>query len=479
MSTPVHGETDHRGRLLSRLRPSGTAWMAGGAAALAIGIGGVCGIAPPWVVPLAVLALAGGVWLVLRPQDFWILTLAALGLSVELPVGGGTNLAVLTEVLLVLVVGVYAFRLLALGRLHWPRTPLLWPVTVYAGAIALTFLTTQFPGTTFKSGSRDLAYVVMGFFLAPLVLTSRGRLRALLRLGLLLNALLLIYGLFTQFRGGLATYKPIAEPFFRDHGIYAAFLSLPTAFLMAFWLERHPRRWMPLYRVLLLMAGVSLLLSFVRGAWMGMLALLMFLAWRYQRWWNFRTLLMVTVLTLIAVTLVFGLQIEDILRERLTSAGDMDSTVNLDRLDRWASAWGIIKDHPLFGVGWGGYPDAYYAYSRFPIAYQASLHMGSHNLYLEILSDAGLPGIAAFFWVVAVFFREAFRTMARARTPLLKGAATGAAGAMITFLTHGLVNNLGPSDKMGLGFFGLLGLMVVLSRLVIAPEETGEQRSQP
>lgn len=450
-------------RLPDRHLPEG--WLIGAGVLVALGVAAAVMVSPIAAAAL-VFAVVGGAWMLFRPQDFWMLTVAALGLSVEVPVGGGTNVVIPTEVLLFPVVGVYAIHLLVLRRLTFVRTPLWLPFIAYTALIALTFVTTDYPGTTYKTAARDLAYAVMGFGVTMLVMTNLKRLKVWLLLALACNTILVLYGMATQFQGGLAIYKPIAEPFYRDHGIYAAFVCFFYAFLIAFWFERWPRVNMNLYRGLLVLVSASLLLSFVRGAWMACFALICYFAWVYRERFGLKTVLIVSFAIVFAIVLVFSLGIVDMLTDRIFSASDVDTTANLDRLDRWLTAWLIIQDHPLTGVGWGAYPDAYPDYSRFPHAFQAGHHMGSHNLYLEILSDGGILALLAFLWLMWVFFYEGHRLYVSTRTPLLRATILGSMGAMLTILVHGFVNNLGPSDKIGLGFYTLLGLMACLRRFV-------------
>lgn len=69
----------------------------------------------------------------------------------------------------------------------------------------------------------------------------------------------------------------------------------------------------------------------------------------------------------------------------------------LDRLIIWARALSIFSEHPVLGVGFGGFHDMVYMQGgialNVPLGY-GSLH--SHNTYLEILTGTGLVGFVAF-----------------------------------------------------------------------------------
>lgn len=69
----------------------------------------------------------------------------------------------------------------------------------------------------------------------------------------------------------------------------------------------------------------------------------------------------------------------------------------LDRLIIWARALSVFSEHPLLGVGFGGFHDIVYMQGgialNVPLGY-GSLHC--HNTYLEILTGTGLVGFIAF-----------------------------------------------------------------------------------
>ncbi len=55
----------------------------------------------------------------------------------------------------------------------------------------------------------------------------------------------------------------------------------------------------------------------------------------------------------------------------------------------------MFQDHPIVGVGLGNYPFRYDSYSR-EVGLDPRIRRKPHNLYLEILSETGLIGMAAF-----------------------------------------------------------------------------------
>ncbi len=62
------------------------------------------------------------------------------------------------------------------------------------------------------------------------------------------------------------------------------------------------------------------------------------------------------------------------------------------RVQQWTDTWALLRDHPLAGVGLGGYGAAYEAYRTVP-AFAVFAH--AHSDLLEFLSETGLAGLIA------------------------------------------------------------------------------------
>jgi O-antigen ligase len=73
----------------------------------------------------------------------------------------------------------------------------------------------------------------------------------------------------------------------------------------------------------------------------------------------------------------------------------------------WRRTFSIIRDHPLLGVGVGGFAPAYAA--RIPpdaTGSEAARAKDTHNQYLHVQVEAGLPGTLAFLAMIALMVRQ-------------------------------------------------------------------------
>jgi len=73
------------------------------------------------------------------------------------------------------------------------------------------------------------------------------------------------------------------------------------------------------------------------------------------------------------------------------------------RLGYWRGAWGIIAHHPLLGVGFDNFGNYYTRYKP----REARETLRAHNDYLQLWSELGIGGLAAFLCLWAAFFRRA------------------------------------------------------------------------
>jgi hypothetical protein len=133
------------------------------------------------------------------------------------------------------------------------------------------------------------------------------------------------------------------------------------------------------------------------------------------------------------------------------SRDDDEAPWVVGRLDLWGAAGRMIAAHPLFGVG----PDNFRHYYGSELGLEAwDERIQANNLYLEVLADLGVLGLAAFAWVVGEplvrLGRRAWLGTRQAdswepgwlSTPMGWGyVAIGIGLAVGAFLVHGLLDS--------------------------------------
>lgn len=82
---------------------------------------------------------------------------------------------------------------------------------------------------------------------------------------------------------------------------------------------------------------------------------------------------------------------------------DSDKYARTNRSTIWPMTWEVIKDHPMAGVGFGGY---WVAITRYHQGSGKMTPQEAHNDYLELVASGGLIGAVFVVWFIALFLRE-------------------------------------------------------------------------
>ena len=138
---------------------------------------------------------------------------------------------------------------------------------------------------------------------------------------------------------------------------------------------------------------VCMLLTFSRGAWLGLL----FAGMVFVLLLNPRLVLLAPV----AMVALYFVLPETII-SRFTSIGDLGDASTSYRVYIWMGTLAMLKDYWLCGIGPGdaAFNMVYPAYS-----YSGIVAPHSHNLFLQIVCDAGIAALAVFVVLLFVYFR--------------------------------------------------------------------------
>jgi O-antigen ligase len=153
-----------------------------------------------------------------------------------------------------------------------------------------------------------------------------------------------------------------------------------------------------------------------------------------------------------------------LLRERFATLSSEGSEL-ASRLDFWTTAWAIWQDHLVFGVGPGGFGDAY-ASARVPgkeflptTLFQPPPH--AHNLELQFLAEQGIVGLGVFAAIIVL----AVAALVRLRSDGERWVRMTARGLLAAFAALVVHNQFDVTLLEGTGEFvwGLLGLVAGLT----------------
>ena len=305
-----------------------------------------------------------------------------------------------------------------------------WLLAVLAVAVVATGFS-PVPLAAFKGLMKLVSY--LGVYALMHQLLSRApiwwdRITAALLAGSLLTSVLGLRQLYGDAGGALARWSDANSVARGTVRIYSSLDNpnllggyllpiLPLAVVALLRWSGWPRRLFALAAFVL--GAVALVLTYSRGAWMGMVMALavlgLSLTLRFTRSWPplWRRLLPIVLLGGGALVLVVLITRVEPLRVRVMSlvAGREDSSNNF-RINVWTSVLAMINDRPWLGIGPGNT-----AFNLiYPLYQQPKFNaLSAYSIPLELLVEAGLPGLLA---GVALLFTAM-------RTGLLQGQGQG------------------------------------------------------
>lgn len=415
------------------------------------------------------ILLVYGLLCLVRLETAFAILLAVTPFSIEMAFrGSGSALQIPTEPMLFVALAAWGFRFLARRS-----TTFAHPVLTAAAALAILACLASLHDTTYrmtglKATVNGLWYALYGMFVWN-NFDRRDRLKGMIAAWLVPGLLVCLYSLV---RVAAGDYVPqagywSADPFFNEHGTFAAYLSFVCMLSLALALELRGAAKL-FFSIAALLTGGQIVLSLTRGAWIGMgvgLLFLLVVSGRRLRQAGNVGLGIFGVSTLVAVVLLSGALVG--IEKQTRNITRSDYTSNLERLNRWYAGWNMFLSDPVTGVGFGTYTDNYLQHRRFPLGTdQSDMNMGVHSEYLKVLAETGLVGVAAAaLALLAVGFVARRAIVSTAGDPLLRGLAVGLAGGLLTYLVHGTVNNYMVYDKAAIPVWTAVGLLGAIATL--------------
>jgi len=321
-------------------------------------------------------------------------------------------------------------------RPRWPATPIpvAWAAWVAALAAAAAFGLD--PGHGWHGLKKGLFPGLV--VLAALHAADRRSGRRALAVWFVSATLAAVYGIAVFVAHG-ASFQARARGAVGHYMTFAGQLLLVLPVALGVALEARERRWRVLGAATAVAAGVALVGTFTRSAWIGVaVALTTLLAGLRPKWLPGLAALLVA-----AFLLAPGQY-----RDRLWSVFDPHHPTNIERTYMWDAGLRMFRDHPVTGIGLMDLKPVYDRY-KLPQAHERAGHL--HSVPVMVLATMGLVGAIAFLVLVAALLRCAgggLRPMLR--PPSLEGGLRlGVLAALLAFLTAGLFEwNFGDEELL-------------------------------
>ena len=335
--------------------------------------------------------------------------------------------------------------LLWTGRKRADAPPIFWPLAAYAALSLVSAALSHDPRTSLISSKQLLLLLLVPavYTLAPGRRASR-----VLNVAITVGAISAIIGV-VQY--GVLEYDTLGKRplgFLGHYMTYSGLLMLVICATVARLLfERRDRIWPAL--VLPAMAA-AVALTLTRSAWVGTcagVAVLLLL----------KDLRLVAVLPVVAaVTFVLA---PAGVADRVYSMFNLQDETNRDRVAMLKAGVGIIRHHPLVGVGPSMVQQEYPLYRAPDAVKPIQPHL--HNVPVQIAAERGLPALAVWIWFVVTVVVQLARRLGSAERPFLTAAGLGAVAAM--FAAGLFEHNFGDSEFLML-FLAMITLPFAAER---------------
>jgi len=468
-----------------------------------------------WVYGLTALFLIANLYLVLQKDMFWLFLLP-LGLIVfyyylvsldkvvllitfltpfavnisNLEMGLGVSLP--TEPMMFGVLLMFIANLIFENKYDKRLSNHPISYVIYMGLLwmLLTAFTSELPVVSFKFIVSRLWFVVPFYFLAALIFSKLENIRKFLWLYLsaLVGVILYTLAVHSQYGFNEEAGHWVMSPFYNDHTAYGAALAMFVPVVIGFIFypgSSKTSRMFAVIALLILIAG--LFFSYGRAAWLSVIAafgVFVLIIFRIKFYW-------VAIATIVFVGgfVLFQQQIFDKLEknkqdssenfvEHIRSMSNISSDAsNLERINRWQAAIRLYDERPVLGWGPGTYQFVYAPFQRSKEKTIISTNLGdmgnAHSEYLGPLAEMGIPGMLLVILLMIFVIYTGLRVYRKGDREV-KFLSLMATLGLVTYYTHGVLNNFLDSDKLSVPFWGFIAIIVALDTYHLKEETTEE-----
>lgn len=429
------------------------------------------------------VALVIGLMALMSLDKLVFLIVFCTPLSVNLTdIGLGVGVSLPTDPLLAGVMLLFIIKLLLEGRFDRKvtRHPVTVAIIIYLAWLGLATIASEMPIVSIKFFISKLWFIITFYFVSTQIFRNNKK-----NVGWYLFSYILAFtGIitYTIIRHSMWGFMEqpahwVMEPFYADHTSYGAILAMFFPLLVGYAIKGNfTRSFKILLWALVALYTMALVLSYTRAAWVslvGALGVMMVIVLRIK----FRTVLIGAV-SLIALFLAFQTQIYMKLeKNRQDSSADFGEHVqsitnissdasNLERLNRWSSAWRMFKQRPFLGWGPGTYM---FQYAPFQLSSERTIistNMGdmgnAHSEYIGPLAESGLFGSLSFILIIITTIYTAVMLYFKLDDKQLKLTVLMLLLGLITYFIHGMLNNFLDTDKASAPFWGFIAAIVAI-----------------
>ncbi len=269
----------------------------------------------------------------------------------------------------------------------------------------------------------------------------------------------------------------IMKPFYNDHTAYGAILAFFSLVYIAFIFLPQINNWERIFYVALaLIFLIGLFFSFSRAAWISFfLATLVWIVIKLRikfSWFILGGLLIGGTFFYFADDILYSMS-----RNSQDSSGNIAEHIqsitnistdasNVERLNRWVAAFGMIKEKPIMGWGPGTYQFVYAPYQKSSYRTIITTNFGdggnAHSEFIGPFAETGAIGLLTILLLMIFIIYYGIVTYVKSKDKTVRVIVLAMLLALISYYIHGTLNNFLDTDKLSLPFWSAFALIVML-----------------
>jgi O-antigen ligase len=343
----------------------------------------------------------------------------------------------------------------------------------------LTSFTSEIPLVSIKYFIARLWFIIPFYFIVILLFKKLNIIKLISWLYVIPLSIVIFYSTYRLYLWAFDEQAAhwVMDPFYNDHTAYGAAISMFIPVFGGFIFNKQYNRTQKLFAAILFLILVGgLYFSYSRAAWLSVvislcIALVLLLKIKFK--WVFLTL---------GVLLFFFFYFQNEILwsleknkqdssanfvEHVKSISNISSDAsNLERINRWQSAFRMFEKRPFLGWGPGTYQFIYAPFQKTQNKTIISTNAGdkgtAHSEYIGPLAESGVIGILCVISIVVMVSYIAVRLFKRSKSREVKLLCLVYFLGLITYFIHGTMNNFLDTDKLSIPFWSFIAVIVAL-----------------
>ncbi|MFV0500292.1 MAG: O-antigen ligase family protein [Bacteroidales bacterium] len=401
--------------------------------------------------------------------------------SINTLISESTSISILTEPFLIVFTILYLIKFFLDGNYNTKilKHPMSIAIYFYLIWMIITSFTSTHQLVSFKYVFSKIVYIIPYFIAIIPIFKDVKKIKTFYILySISLAIIVIISSLKFALRGFEFQYSfYIMQPFYNDHTAYGAILALFIPLSLYYIISKEISKPQKLFFLLLLFIFISgLILSYSRAAWLSIIpAIGIYLILKFKI-----KLRLIFYLMFFGAFIFFAFQtpiLQILEKNNQDSSGNITEHIssisnittdasNVERLNRWFCVFRMFKEKPVFGWGPGTYQ---FEYAGFQKSYQLSTistnagNLGNaHSEYFGALADSGVLGMASVLILFLTTLSIGIKVYKHAIDDNIKLLALYLTMSLVTYYTHGVLNNFLDTDKLSIPFWMFTAAILAL-----------------